>query len=73
MEVQPELVAAVVGLPVPPLPQAASVLGHDQHDAVTADAEIMQPADAWSVAQALHDCNLPEGSYLCSKTPHSAE
>lgn len=64
MQVQPELVTAVARLPVPPLPQAASVLGHHQHDAVCANAKVMHPADALNVAEALHDGNLPERSHL---------
>lgn len=67
--------ATIVWLPVPPLPEAASVLGHHQHDAVSADAKVMDSADALYVAQALHDGNLPECSYLCSRrslNQHSA-
>lgn len=64
VEVQPKLVAAVVWLSVPPYPEAASVLGQDKHDAVIADSKVVQPADAWDVAEALHNSNFLEGSHL---------
>lgn len=61
--------AAVVWLPEPPLPQTTSVLGHDQHDAVVADAKVVQPANALNVAEPLHDGNLPESSDLHGRHP----
>ena len=68
IEVEPELVAAVVWLPMPPFSEAAAVFGEDQHDAVIADSKVVQPADAWDVAEALHDSNLPECSHLYGQT-----
>ena len=68
IEVEPKLVASVLWLPVPPFPQTAAVLGHHQHDAVTADAKVMYPADPWHLAQLLHDGNLLESRHLHSTT-----